>query len=136
MQMRNLKAGLDYTLDLWYDIGTEDVSYTLCERRWLPMGQNGEVATDNLTERKYNTPYDDVFRTLLNDCKMLLLPVLNEIFGENYTGNERIVYSKNEHFMNRQDGEEEERITDASFTVIGEETKKYLFECQARLLRV
>ncbi|MCC8130317.1 MAG: hypothetical protein LUC38_07750 [Oscillospiraceae bacterium] len=95
------------------------------------MGQNGEVVSDNLTERKYNTPYDDVFRTLLNDCKMLLLPVLNEIFGENYTGNEQIVYSKNEHFMNRQDGIEEERITDASFTVIGEETKKYLFECQS-----
>ncbi|MCD8107256.1 MAG: hypothetical protein LUE20_04745 [Oscillospiraceae bacterium] len=95
------------------------------------MGQNNEVVNDNSVERKYNTPYDDVFRTLLNDCKMLLLPVLNEIFGENYTGNEQIVYSKNEHFLSRQDGTEEERITDASFTVIGEETKKYLFECQS-----
>ena len=29
-----------------------------------------------------STPYDDAFRTLLNDCKTLILPVLNEAFGE------------------------------------------------------
>ena len=27
-----------------------------------------------------NTPYDDVFRTLLNDCPKLIIPVINEIF--------------------------------------------------------
>ena len=78
------------------------------------------------------TPYDDVFRTLLNDCKKLLLPVLNEIFGENYTGNETIVYSKNEHFLNKQDAEQDKRITDSAFTVIGEKTKSFLFECQSQ----
>ena len=31
-----------------------------------------------------NTPYDDVFRTLLNDCSSLIIPVINEVFGENY----------------------------------------------------
>ncbi|MCD8023314.1 MAG: hypothetical protein LUF30_10215 [Lachnospiraceae bacterium] len=78
-----------------------------------------------------NTPYDDVFRTLLNDCKTLVLPVLNEVFGENYTGDEKIVYSKNEHYLNQQDGTEDKRITDSGFTVVGEGTKKYLFECQS-----
>ncbi len=29
-----------------------------------------------------NTPYDDVFRTLLNDCPKLIIPVLNGIFQE------------------------------------------------------
>lgn len=29
-----------------------------------------------------NTPYDDVFRTLLNDCSSLIIPVINEIFGK------------------------------------------------------
>ena len=29
-----------------------------------------------------NTPYDDVFRTLLNDCSSLIIPVINEVFGE------------------------------------------------------
>ena len=32
-----------------------------------------------------NTPYDDVFRTLLNDCSSLIIPVINEIFWENYS---------------------------------------------------
>ncbi len=36
--------------------------------------------------KNINTPYDDVFRTLLNDCTELIIPVVNEIFGENYTG--------------------------------------------------
>ena len=27
-----------------------------------------------------NTPYDDVFRTLLTDCSSLIMPVVNEIF--------------------------------------------------------
>ncbi len=51
-----------------------------------------------------NTPYDDVFRTLLNDCSKLILPVINEIFGEHYTGEETIVFSPNEHFLNKQEG--------------------------------
>ena len=32
-----------------------------------------------------NTPYDDVFRTLLNDCSSLIIPVVNEIFHESYS---------------------------------------------------
>ncbi len=73
-------------------------------------------------ERAFGTPYDDVFRTLLNDCSELVLPVLNEIFGEHYSGTEHIVFFGNEHYLNRQDGKEERRITDSAFTVIGEET--------------
>lgn len=40
-----------------------------------------------------NTPYDDVFRTLLNDCSSLIIPLINEVFGERYTGKEQIVFS-------------------------------------------
>ncbi len=79
-----------------------------------------------------NTPYDDVFRTLLNDCSSLIIPLINEVFGERYTGKEQIVFSQNEHFMNRQDGKEEERITDTSFKIIsGTGSKKYHWECQS-----
>lgn len=78
-----------------------------------------------------NTPYDDVFRTLLNDCSGLILPVINEVFGEHYTGNEAIIFSPNEHYINQQDGSEEERITDTCFKIIGAETKKYHWECQS-----
>lgn len=46
-----------------------------------------------------NTPYDDVFRTLLNDCSSLVLPMLNEVFGEHYTGKEEIAFSKMNIFL-------------------------------------
>ena len=78
-----------------------------------------------------STPYDDVFRTLLNDCSPLIIPVINEIFGEHYSGQEKIIFSPNEHFLNRQGGNEEERITDSSFKIEGKETKKYHLECQS-----
>ena len=78
-----------------------------------------------------STPYDDVFRTLLNDCSSLIIPVINEVFGEHYSGQERIIFSPNEHFLNQQDGNEAERITDTSFKIEGKETKKYHLECQS-----
>ena len=78
-----------------------------------------------------NTPYDDVFRTLLNDCSSLIIPVINEAFGEHYTGKEKIVFSPNEHFLNQQDGAEEERITDSCFRILAQKPKKYHCECQS-----
>lgn len=78
-----------------------------------------------------NTPYDDVFRTLLNDCSALIIPVINEAFGENYKGDEKIVFAPNEHFLNREGGQEQERVTDTSFKIVGTETKKYHWECQS-----
>ena len=81
--------------------------------------------------RMTNTPYDDVFRTLLNDCSSLIIPVINEMFGERYSGQEKIIFSPNEHFLNQQGGNEEERITDTSFKIEGKETKKYHLECQS-----
>ena len=38
-----------------------------------------------------NTPYDDVFRTLLNDCSRLIIPVINEAFNECFSGDEKVV---------------------------------------------
>ena len=78
-----------------------------------------------------NTPYDDVFRTLLIDCSYLIIPVINEVFHERYTGNEKIIFSANEHFLYRQGGNEKERITDSSFKIVGYQTKKYHLECES-----
>ena len=61
-----------------------------------------------------NTAYDDVFRTTVNDCPRLILPVCNELFNSGYTGNEIIVKTENEIFLHKQDGKEEKRITDTS----------------------
>ncbi len=45
------------------------------------------------------TIYDGTFRTILNDCRKLIIPVINEIFGETYTGKEEIRFFPNEHFL-------------------------------------
>ena len=79
------------------------------------------------------TAYDDVFRTLLNDCRKLIIPVINEMFGESYTGEETIQFLPNEHFLNQQDGEEKKRITDTSFAIIGSVEKRYHLECESTL---
>ena len=86
-----------------------------------------------------NTPYDDVFRTLLTDCTELMIPVVNEIFHTHYTGKETICLLQNEHFIKMPDGSEQERITDSSFEIIRKETspelqiqrKRYHIECQS-----
>lgn len=82
-------------------------------------------------QKMTNTPYDDVFRTLLNDCTPLIIPVINDVFGEQYSGNEEIIFSPNEHFLNRQGGNEDERITESSFQIRGKEIKRYHLECQS-----
>ena len=41
---------------------------------------------------KMSDIYDGAFRTILNDCRKLVIPVINEIFGESYTGDEKIEF--------------------------------------------
>lgn len=78
--------------------------------------------------------YDGAFRTILNDCRQLIIPVINEIFGENYKGDERVEFYPNEHFLDRQDAADRERITDTNFVIIrSEERKKYHLECESSL---
>lgn len=77
--------------------------------------------------------YDGAFRTILNDCSQLIIPVINEIFGETYTGEEEIRFFPNEHFLDQQSEADKERITDTNFTVFGKIPKKYHLECESSL---
>lgn len=79
--------------------------------------------------------YDGVFRTVINDCRQFVLPFINEVFGEHYTGDERIEFHPNEHFIVQQDKADKKRITDTNFTVISEVTKKYHLECESSRYR-
>ena len=62
----------------------------------------------NVSERQkmetINTPYDDTFRTLLQDCPELVVPLINELFGTNYTGREVVVSNENEIFLGTRRG--------------------------------
>lgn len=51
-----------------------------------------------------STYYDDVFRTLVNDCSNLLIPFINEVFKESYPQETKIKFHPNDHFMNQKDG--------------------------------
>ena len=77
--------------------------------------------------------YDGAFRTILNDCRKLIIPVINEIFGETYIGEEEIQFFPNEHFIDQQDEADRERITDTNFTILGKIPKKYHIECESSL---
>lgn len=78
--------------------------------------------------------YDGVFRTILNDCRQLILPLINEIFEENYAGDETIEFYPNEHFIDQLDEPDKKRITDTNFTVIKDlVSKKYHLECESSL---
>ena len=77
--------------------------------------------------------YDGAFRTILNDCRKLIIPVINEIFDEHYTGEEEIRFFPNEHFLDQQDAADKERITDTNFQIIGITAKKYHLECESSL---
>ena len=81
----------------------------------------------------FNTAYDDVFRTLLVDCRELIIPVVNEVFHTNYVGTENVILHENEIFMRQQDGEEEKIVTDSSFAIVSfsGESKRYHLECQS-----
>ncbi len=78
-----------------------------------------------------NTPYDDVYRTMFCCCHELIYPLINEVFGEHYTGKEKLIQRQNEHFDLHQDGSEDKRITDSVVDIIGDKVKKYHCECQS-----
>ena len=75
--------------------------------------------------------YDKAFRTLVTDCRRLILPLINDVFGMNYKGNEEILLLQNEHFVNDVESIGE-RIVDSTFLVVGKDNsrKRYHIECQ------
>ena len=62
-------------------------------------------------ERNTATPYDDVYRTLLNDCTSLIILVVNEVFQKQHGEEEEITVLNNEFYITGQDGQQKERIT-------------------------
>ena len=81
-----------------------------------------------------NTPYDDVCRTILLECDDLVIFLINEIFGENFSKEDKIIRQANEHFIEGQGGAEKKRITDGLLRIISERdhsTRGYHIECES-----
>ena len=88
------------------------------------------AAPDLEASANVGTPYDDVFKTMALYVARLLLPVLNELFGTRYTGEERLEHRNGEHFAAQPDGTQRKRMTDSHFVVLGDERRAYVIECQ------
>ena len=72
-----------------------------------------QVAEETLVfDPTSNTPFDDVFKTLLYDHTRLVIPLINKAFHENYAGDERIEFRPHEHLINKPGGKQEKRILD------------------------
>ncbi len=75
-----------------------------------------------------NTPYDDVFRTLLNDCPRFIIPVINKYLNKDYELTDDVVLNNNELFVNQQGGTQDKIITDSDFSI---KDDLYQIECQS-----
>ena len=85
-------------------------------------------------EESIGTAYDDAFRTLVVKSPHLVIPLINEAFGEDYPLNARIELSQNEHFLTVGEGDVARRITDSSLKVwksVNDLGRKYILEAQS-----
>ena len=79
-------------------------------------------------KRVSNTPFDDVFRTLLEKCNKLIIPVINEIFHTDYTLKDEVLVLSNEQFFIDDDGSTLKNITDSYLRIRDD---FYHIECQS-----
>ena len=80
-------------------------------------------------DKSTGNPYDDVFRTLQNDCPELLIPVVNDIFRTDYAaGRDQVVVRNNEFFFTAPDGEQTKVVSDSHVMIGG---SHYHMECQS-----
>lgn len=83
-------------------------------------------------EDSLNTAYDDAFRTMIEKCDDLVIPMLNYMFNEHYTGKEQIIRSSNEEFSQQDRGGIRKRITDSQIMIQAADTRKnYHIECES-----
>lgn len=83
------------------------------------------IKTDEpIVKSNKGQPYDDAFRTLLVDCPELVIPLVNEAFGEHYSRDEKVSVYHNEFFITADN----KKATDSHILI---RRKKYHAECQS-----
>ena len=71
-----------------------------------------------------NTPYDDIWRTIVDRLPHLLIPLINEVFHEHYPANDQVIALQNEHM----DSATDKVISDSYIRI---RNKYYHLECQS-----
>lgn len=79
----------------------------------------------------FNTEYDDVFRTLLNDLPQYAIPLINEFFGTSYSMTDEVHLGNNELFIIEPDLASRKRITDSSIYINDNSHHRFHIECQS-----
>ncbi|MCD7956331.1 MAG: hypothetical protein LUG93_11405 [Lachnospiraceae bacterium] len=132
-------ASIDYKM-----IRTDGTAGVTKDKNGLECTVEKGIVTEVLVETEANAgrkqeksenvgdPYDDVYRTLLDDCPQLLIPLVNEIFHEEFTKDDEVVFAKDIHMIKGQEGEPSKRMTDSSFEIVGIVRKRFLVEEQTR----
>ena len=89
-------------------------------------------------KKQVGKPYDDAFRAMYKRCQRLLLLLLNEAFGTNYSGDENVRFLPNETFRWREGDKKAkelvERISDSLFDVtdLQGNVRRFQVECQSK----
>ncbi|MCD7885637.1 MAG: hypothetical protein LUI87_18380 [Lachnospiraceae bacterium] len=94
-----------------------------------------EVIVEEAPKEHTGDPYDDAYRTMLDYCPQLLIPLVNEIFGEHFTKDDKVVFEKDVHMQKEQSGGSSRRAADSSFEIVGivtKTSKRFLVEEQTR----
>ena len=73
--------------------------------------------------------YNEALRSLLTECSELIIPVVNEVFSQHHTGEEKVIFDENNCRVNLED--ENNPIADIYFSLVnpGGEQEDYHIEC-------
>ena len=74
--------------------------------------------------------YDNVFKTLVNDFPHLLIPLINEMFGKNYSKDEEIILTSENEIL-YSGGNTDVKVADTNIMIVGKYHDKYHIECQS-----
>ncbi|MCR5520625.1 MAG: hypothetical protein K6F44_01790 [Lachnospiraceae bacterium] len=83
----------------------------------------GNSGGENSAKEEQSTIFDDVFMTICERMPILLIPLINEAFGMDYSEDEEIIPLRDEHHL-----PEKKIITDAYIRI---RKDKYHIECQS-----
>ncbi len=78
------------------------------------------------------TPYDDAFHTMVQRAPELLIPLVNEVFQENFQRNAEVIVQSSD--LPSVDGKNGvlRRFSDSLFSIKGAETKLFHVECESK----
>ncbi len=86
-----------------------------------------------MREHNNSKYYDNAFHTLVQRTPELLIPLVNEIFQEDYHLDDEVIIQSSDLPTEDGSGEVKRRYSDSLFSIRGRETRCYHIECESRV---